>query len=184
MDISRSTVHLLLLAAVACSARGSEPPGPSALVFVHATVVDVRDGSHLPDRTVVVEGNRIRAVEPSGVVAVPEGAQVVDASGKYLIPGLWDMHAHHGVTAFPLEQAPLHLAAGVTTARNMESPLEWIVDLSRRIEAGESVGPRLVLAGFINGVGGWPGGAMVSDAVEASAAVDRYAESGHRQVKT
>src|SRR5262245_13238448 len=74
------------------------PPGAaqekSALAFTHVAVVNVADGSVKPDMTVLVRGNRIRAVGPTVGVALPESAVVVNSAGKFLIPGLWDMHVH------------------------------------------------------------------------------------------
>jgi imidazolonepropionase-like amidohydrolase len=159
----------LLLRHVVPAARGSERSGPSALVFVHATIVDVRDGSLLPDRTVIVVGNRIRALGPTDALAVPPGAQVVDARGRYIIPGLWDMHTHllwstdaseHSWVEMPRDldswtlweryYAPaldLVIANGVTGIREMWGNLE----IARRVQAGAATGvrpaPRIIVAG-------------------------------------
>ena len=86
-----AVVLLLVLAAVAVPA----PTGPSAsssLVFTHATVIDVRTGHILRDKTIVVTGDRITALSPRA--KIPANAEVVDATGKFVIPGFWDMHVH------------------------------------------------------------------------------------------
>lgn len=80
-------------------ARGSEsrasiPPGGPPLVFTGVTVVDVQDGQRRVDQTVVVVGARVQAVGATSAVPIPVNATVVDARGKYLIPGLWDMQVH------------------------------------------------------------------------------------------
>src|SRR5260221_1048475 len=85
-----------------------------SLVFDGVTVVDVEQGTLVPDRRVVVTGNRIRAVGSGGEVVLPAGAQVVDARGKFLIPGLWDMHVH---TSTDLSYSPF-IANAVTGIRD------------------------------------------------------------------
>src|ERR1700722_4882132 len=84
---------LALGAAVRTPAVGASV-SPSALVIAHVTVIDVETGRTLPDMSVVVEGERIAQMGPAREVKIPKGAQVVDGAGKFLIPGLWDMHVH------------------------------------------------------------------------------------------
>ena len=67
---------------------------PSALAIVGATLIDVRDGSHITDSTIIVESAHITAVGPAQSIRIPSRAGVIDAHGKYVIPGLWDMHTH------------------------------------------------------------------------------------------
>src|ERR1700754_4780836 len=83
-------VVTLALGTTAVSAQQSAVP----LVFDGATVVDVTVGKLVSNQRVVIEGNRVRAMGKADAVPLPTGAQVVDAKGKYLIPGLWDMHTH------------------------------------------------------------------------------------------
>src|SRR6266849_7822350 len=64
------------------------------VVFTHVTIIDATGAPSKPDMAVVITGDRITAVGKTGKVSVPGGAQVVDATGKFLIPGLWDMHTH------------------------------------------------------------------------------------------
>ena len=84
------TICSLLLAVVGGFQEDPEP----ALAIVHVGVVDVAKGELLADRTVVIEGDRITWVGPAGVARPPEGTQVVEGAGKFLVPGLWDMHVH------------------------------------------------------------------------------------------
>src|SRR5262249_16822943 len=79
------------------------------------TVIDVAAGAARPDSTVVVHGDRIAAVGPAATTPVPAGAEVIDGRGKYLIPGLWDMHAHIVDPAM----LPLFTRYGVTGVRQM-----------------------------------------------------------------
>jgi hypothetical protein len=119
----------------------------SSLVFDGVTVVDVEQGKLVPDQRVVIAGNRIKAVGSSRL-KLPTGAQVVDARGKYLIPGLWDLHTHTDTMASSFY--PLFIATGVTGIRDAyafistETQVRWW----REILAGARVGPpRQLLAG-------------------------------------
>jgi hypothetical protein len=144
------------------------PAGAAAaqsLAFTDVTVIDVTNGSLSSGQTVLVEGNRIVAVGPVAEVAVPDGAEVVDASDAYLIPGLWDMHTH--TSSIPITRDiffPLFIANGVTGIRNMKTdcfeseqpdcfdegfadPLPSIYDIKtwrEEIQAGTLIGPRIV----------------------------------------
>ena len=83
------TVLLGILCVVLSACAQAQPP---TLAIRAATVVDVRDGTLRPDHTVLVAGKRIVAVGPVDQVRIPDGADVIEATGGYLIPGLWDMH--------------------------------------------------------------------------------------------
>jgi len=128
----------VLLLGLACAPSPRQP----TVAITHVTVIDVAAGKGIPDRTVVIRGRRIVQVGHTGTTTVPTGAQVIDGAGKYLIPGLWDMHVHLDSTDLP---ALVHV--GVTGARDMGGDLEELLTWRRRIEAGELTGPRLVFAG-------------------------------------
>jgi imidazolonepropionase-like amidohydrolase len=154
------------------------------LVIRGARLFDPAAGTTRPDVTIVVEGDRIAAVSADGSMDLPPGAEIIDATGRTALPGLWDMHAHHGIPSRYLElDAPLHLAGGITTARDLGSHTGPILSLQSRIESGEALGPRLLLSGFIDGPGRRPSGVLVGSAPEARAAVDRFAELGYVQIK-
>ncbi|MGH6953397.1 MAG: amidohydrolase family protein, partial [Alphaproteobacteria bacterium] len=160
---------------------------PPAVAITHVTVIDIERGGHLPDRTVVLEGGRIAAVEAAASARVPAGAHVVDGRGKYLMPGLWDMHTH------PRSEADLTqlLANGVTGTRVMwgdPATLAW----KARIARGELRGPAIVTAGTI--LEGPPppgladviateGRALVSTAAEAIAEVRAQKLAGYDFIK-
>jgi cytosine/adenosine deaminase-related metal-dependent hydrolase len=115
------------------------------LVILDVTVIDVRAGTALPHRTVIVSGRRITAVDTSSKTsksAFGSSGRVVDGTGHYLIPGLWDMHVHLDSTDLP---ALVHL--GITGARDMGGDLDELLSWRRRIGADSLVGPRLVFAG-------------------------------------
>src|SRR5207249_6309134 len=97
------------------------------------------------DQTVLISGNRIKAIGPDAEAGLRPGAQVVEASGKYLIPGLWDMHSH--VTGFGLTSLPLYLANGVTGIRDMGAERFATAKAWRdSIAAGQLLGPRMRIA--------------------------------------
>ena len=155
-----------------------KPNGP--LVFRNARLFDPETGKVTPGTTVIVSGNRIQAVGPDGEVQVPAGAEVIDAAGKTLMPGLWDMHAHVG-----LLDGLLNLAAGITTVRDLANDTDFLLDLRKKIDAGEILGTRVVMAGFIDGPGPYAGPTkvLVDTEEEALAAVDNYAKLGYEQIK-
>jgi imidazolonepropionase-like amidohydrolase len=145
-----------------------------------ARLFDPETGKTLPGTTVVISGDRIRAVGRDGEVPLPPGAEIVEARGKALLPGLWDMHQHVVAT-----DGLLDIASGITTARDMGNDLDLLLDLRRRWDAGEAVGPRLLMACVIEGPGPYaaPTKVLVATDAEALAAVNRYAAAGCVQIK-
>ncbi len=123
-------------------------PAQNALFIQHVAVVDVVAGRVLPDMTVEIRGRTIAAVDSASRIRVTRGARIVDGRGKYLIPGLWDMHVH---LSFPTGAAqiflPLMVANGVLGARDMHSFLVPILSLKRAVASGAQIGPRLFVAG-------------------------------------
>ncbi len=118
---------------------------PGRFAFVGVTVVDVASGERLPDRTVLVSGGRIEAVVPAGSALVPRGYVKVDGRGRYLIPGLVDMHVHSTQTD---ADTLLHLANGVTSVREM-CGFPWTLRLRERIRTGRVLMPNRYVAGHI-----------------------------------
>lgn len=137
---------LLLLCTGACSPAGAPAvaPVPATLAITHVTVVDVTGGPSRADQTVLLDGSRIVAVAPAAEVRVPRGVRVVDGAGKYLVPGLWDMHAHvtDGKAALNL-----NVANGVTAVRDMGA-IRFATARAWRdsIAAGTMLGPRMRIA--------------------------------------
>jgi imidazolonepropionase-like amidohydrolase len=151
-----------------------------AIAFTGARLFDAKSATARPGMTVLVKGNRIAAVGPDGSVEIPEGAETIDARGKTLLPGLWDMHQHLGDT-----DGLLDIAAGVTSARDLGNDIDELAALRRRIDEGTAIGPRVIAAGLIDGKGplAAPTGLLVDTPEEARAAVDRLASLGYAQVK-
>src|SRR5271165_4902840 len=124
----------------------AQPSGKQGtLVFIHVTVIDATGSPAKGDSTVVIVGDRIAQIGTGGDVLPPENAEVIDGTGKFLIPGLWDMHTH---TLYYKEDQPLFIANGVTGIRVMWGfPMhhEW----RKEIEAGTLLGPRMLIASSI-----------------------------------
>jgi len=123
-----------------------------AVVFAHANVFDANTATILPDQNVVIVGNHIQAVGPSTAVTTPPDAEIVDATGKTLLPGLWDMHTHVGDN-----DGLLNLAAGVTTVRDLANDTDTLLARRKRIEDGTEIGTRIIIAGIIDGRGPYQG---------------------------
>ncbi|MGZ4861028.1 MAG: amidohydrolase family protein [Candidatus Angelobacter sp.] len=155
-----------------------KPKGP--LVFVHANLFDAESAQMLPNRTVVITGNHITAVGADGQVAIPKNAETVDAAGKTLMPGLWDMHVH-----VQPGDGLLHMACGVTSVRDLANDTDALLQMRSRFDAGTEIGPRVVMAGFIDGRGPFQGPTKVfaDTEEEAKTAIDNYARLGYIQIK-
>jgi len=176
------------LALTACARReappaaDAAPPAEPYLAITHVTLVDVAQGVLVPGQNVVVRGGRIVKVGDTLAVNVPLRAEVVDGRGKFLIPGLWDMHVH---ALFNGEVArtflPAFVASGVTGVRDMGGKLDVLRAARWAVLAGTLVGPRIVAAGVILD-GPQPVDSSVSFAISTPeagrAAVDSLARAG------
>lgn len=138
-----TTIAVLLLSS--CTPR--QPASrDSSLAITHVTVIDGADSIPRPDQTVIIRGTRITSVVPSVSASIPAGARVVDGRGKYLIPGLWDMHVHAAVVR-GRDVLPLYIANGVTGVRDMAGDWDTLTTWRRDIAQGRLVGPRIVASG-------------------------------------
>jgi imidazolonepropionase-like amidohydrolase len=121
------------------------------LVITHATVINPAISSVQPDRTVVVDGDRIVSVSDSKQFHIPSGARMIEATGMFLIPGLWDMHVHTAFgNWFPGGRdiiLPLFIANGVTGVRDMGGDVAVLETWRSQIEAGRLTGPHIVFSG-------------------------------------
>lgn len=154
------------------------PAGP--LVVKGARLFNPETGEVLPGITVVVSGNRIQAVGRDGKVPVPAGAEVLDAKGKMLLPGLWDMHQHLVET-----DGIIDLAAGITSSRDLGNDPAQLFRLKGLWDSGKGLGPRIVPGGVIEGHSPYsaPTQTLVDTEEEALAAVEEYVRQGYEQVK-
>jgi len=140
-----------------------------SIAITNVTLVDVVSGARQTAMTVVTKGGEI--AEIGRAISVPPGAVRVDGTGKFLIPGLWDMHSHNQASG--AEALELYVAHGVVGTRDMGSDLEFILPLRDRIRRGELSGPEIVAAGPIldNSPADWPFRRRVTNAQEAREAV-------------
>jgi imidazolonepropionase-like amidohydrolase len=176
----RYSALLLVPLLLASSARPNAAKAQKHLVLTHVTVIDVAGGPARPDYTVVITGDRITEMGDSANVPVPEGSDVVDATGKFLIPGLWDMHVH----PTEKEYLPLFIANGVTGVRVMwgfPAHHEW----RRAVEAGQLLGPHTVIASpLVDGPKPyWDGSTSVANEAQARQAVIKAKQDGADFVK-
>ena len=159
----------------------------NGILFTDATVFDAESGKLIPHQDVLIVGNHITGVGPQG--SFPEHSrehstrlysEIIDARGKTLLPGLWDMHAHVGDN-----DGLLNLAAGVTTVRDLANDSDSLLARRQRIIDGKEIGTRIVLAGIIDSPDAFhgPTKVLVSNEAEARAAVDKYKSLGYVQMK-
>ena len=118
----------------------------SSLAITNVTVIDMTGAPPRAGLTVVITSNRIKTIGKAGHVRIPRDAQIVDGSGKYLIPGLWDMHVHFTEVE---RSFPMFIANGVTGVRNMGGDLDQLLRWRADVLAGKLVGPRIVTCGPI-----------------------------------
>ena len=132
---------------VACSKKYESGP----LAITHVTLVDATGADPKPDVTVIVADQKVQSIAPSDAVQLPKGTQVIDATGKFLIPGLTDFHLHLTGAGEPSGSrdffVPLLLANGITTVRDMGGYLQSLVPLREEIHSGKRLGPEIFFAG-------------------------------------
>jgi imidazolonepropionase-like amidohydrolase len=161
-------------------AREVPPLAAGTFALVGGRVIDGTDRAPVGDATVVIRAGRIAAVGARGSVSIPAGAKVFDARGKTILPGLWDMHGH----VSQIEWGPAYLAAGVTSVRDMGGEARFLNALRDTFGAVGGPGPRLFLAGLIDGPG--PNGfgtVIASTPEEGRTLVDSYHARGFEQIK-
>jgi imidazolonepropionase-like amidohydrolase len=168
------------MAALAQLANQISPARKGALAITGGTLIDGTGKAPITDSVVIIEGDRITGVGPRTQVKIPQGATLVDARGKTLLPGLWDMHAHIG----QVEWGPVYLAAGVTTVRDVGNEFEFITAVRDAIRQGRGLGPRLLLAGVVDGDSPRALGVIRANTPEEGrAVVNRYKGAGFEQIK-
>jgi imidazolonepropionase-like amidohydrolase len=174
----------LLILFIASVLLGSCSVSPATIAITHVTVIDVTGGPVQPDSTALVSGTHIAAVGPSSSIAIPRGAKIVDGSGKFLIPGLADMHLHltgsgepDGSRDFLL---PLLIANGITTVRDMGGKVEFLKKLRGEIASGARLGPQIFFTGpYLDGnPPSFQPSIVVENAAEGIAAVDKLTAEG------
>jgi hypothetical protein len=152
------------------------------LAIVGATLEDSPGAAPIKDSVILIEDGVIVASGPTGQVTIPKDATILNAAGKYAVPGLWDMHAHYE----QVEWGPIYLAAGVTSVRDVGNEFDFIRTLHEELNRKHdpAIGPHIEFAGIIDGSGPISLGAVVADTPQqASMWVDKYKAAGARQIK-
>ena len=179
---SAAKANLAAMAELGAGAKqaGAAKQAATRLAVVGATLIDGVGGEPVKDSVVLLEGDRIVAAGPRQSVRIPRGTPVLDAKGKWLLPGLWDMHAHYE----QVEWGPIYLASGVTTVRDCGNEFDFITTVRDALAAGHGVGPEILMAGIVDGSGPRSLGAVIADTPEqARAVVARYKAAGALQIK-
>jgi hypothetical protein len=168
--------------AEAMAQRMMKPAGVT--VIRNGDVFDAERGVMMPNTTVVIRGDRIEAIGPAASVPTPAGATVIDATGKSVLPGLWDMHTHFQANSAS-GGTVLQLATGITAIRDLAADTDVGVAIRDQANSLKVLSPRTYLAGFIEGPGAWagPSDAIASNEAEARALVAKYDSLGYKQIK-
>jgi imidazolonepropionase-like amidohydrolase len=179
-------IAFCLLLKPVSAAQYNPAPGPTAIT--HVTVVNPGTSSVQRNQTVVITGDRITSVSDAEKSQIPKNAQVIDATGQYLIPGLWDMHVHSAFGDwFPGGRdiiLPLFIANSVTGVRDMGGDIPVLLEWRQEIASGRIVGPRMVISGPMldaylpSGKLRFPSSIAVSTPASAVAAVDSLKAQG------
>ena len=168
------------VAEAAVESRALKPVQRDAFALVGGRLIDGVADLPIENATVLIRNGRIAAAGPAHAVTIPSGVPRVDVSGQTILPGLWDMHAHVGLA----EWGPVYLASGVTTARDMGGEMDVAIALREAWKDGSALGPRLLLAGLVDGPGaGSFGHVTAAGEQEGREVVARYKAAGFEQIK-
>jgi imidazolonepropionase-like amidohydrolase len=179
---SLSALLLVLVVPPLLLAKPDQELASKPLAITHVTVIDAAGAPLQPDQTVAITNGRITQLGKTGTFDIPKDTQVVDAGGKFLIPGLWDMHVH----IVTKDYLPLFIANGVTGVRDMHAFFpDTILQMRKDVRDGKVLGPHIVAAGAL--VDGpkpiWPGSYTASNAQEGRTAVQALKKRGADFVK-
>jgi imidazolonepropionase-like amidohydrolase len=151
LSLRKGLMRAVFVLAIYLPLVSCAPPRKDVLAVTHVTVVDMTGAPPRADQTAIIEKQRIVALGPSDPAAIPRGAQILDAHGKFLIPGLVDMHIHLTAAGEPYGSRkfilPLLLANGITSVRDMGGYVESIFPLRTEIAEGKRLGPQIITPG-------------------------------------
>ena len=161
--------------------RTVRPTASGTFAIVGAHLIDATGAPAIDNSVVVIRKGLIASVGPAGSTRVPPGIRVIRATGKSLLPGLWQMDAHYS----GVELGPALLASGITTARDIGGEFEFLTTVRHAIDVQHQLGPRLLLAGLIDGGSPDTFGAFTADTPgEGIVTVDLYADAHFDQIAT
>ena len=185
--LMRIKTRTLLILLAACSESGPAPD----IIIDQVTVIDGTGAAPAPDRAVAIRDGQITAIAAAGSIKAGDSTVRVDGTGTFLIPGLWDMHAHIG--GLEEHAFPLFLANGVTSIREMGGNLAESVKLREAARSGQVLGPEVLIAGpildspfLVHAVKGTPyeaGRAAVPDSAAAVFWIDSLSRVPVDQIK-
>jgi imidazolonepropionase-like amidohydrolase len=151
-----------------------------SIALVGADIVDGISDITQKDMVLMIEDGRIASIGKRGEVDIPKDAKVIDVTGKTLIPGLWEMHAHSN----QVQWAPAYLAGGVTTIRDNGNEVEFATAFRDAIAIDGLLGPDILLAGMTDGAGEKGNGIIrATNEQEARDVVEMYHSKGYKQIK-
>jgi imidazolonepropionase-like amidohydrolase len=139
----RSAVVALVATLFAVQVAGQVVKPHPTLVLSGVTIIDTVNGNLQPDYDVIISGDRIISLDPQGSIPIPEGVEVIQVKGKFMIPGLWDMHVHAHREGRHESFYPLFIANGVTGIREMGSHLASLLEF-REAWDSKILGPRVI----------------------------------------
>lgn len=174
----------LLLSILFVSLSACSNPHPATSAIIHATIIDATGAPPKPNSTILIDHDKISAIGPDSSAEIPTGARVIDATGKFLIPGLTDMHIHLMGAGEPAGSRefilPLLIANGITTVRDMGGDVAQLRKLKKEIDSGPQLGPQIFFTGpYLDGNPPYfqPSIVVVTSA-EADAAVRKLKSEG------
>jgi imidazolonepropionase-like amidohydrolase len=169
--------EMLDLAALSRSVR---PLASGTFAIVGARLIDATGAPPVENSVVIVRNGQIAAAGPASTVRVPPGIRVIHATGQSILPGLWEMHSHYSGVEF----GPALLSAGITTARDCGGEFRFLLAARHAIDQEHQLGPRLLLAGLIDGASPNAFGLFTAQTpAEATGIVDMYADARFDQIK-
>jgi imidazolonepropionase-like amidohydrolase len=168
------------LAQLAQYTKNQKTERPKTIALVGGDIVDGINDRTQKDKVVLIQEGRIIGIGDKDKTTIPEGAKIIDVSGKTLLPGLWDMHAHSN----QVQWAPAYLAGGVTTIRDNGNEIEFATAFRDAIAKDGQLGPDILLAGMTDGPGKRGNGIIrARTEQEAREVVKRYVDLGYKQIK-
>ena len=181
--MKRLTTALLLIS-FALPTTWFQQPQPT-LAISNVTIIDATGAAAKPNMTVIITGDRLTNIAKTGEVAVPKNAQVIDGTGKFLIPGLWDMHVHTMFKGNFETFFPMFIANGVTGVRDMGGDVSLLKQVRKDISEGKLLGPRIIAGQMVDGpTPVWPSLAIsISDEASARRTVASFKDSGADFIK-
>jgi len=162
------------------TARLTHKPGSGAILVTNARLFDPATKTSTPGMSILVHGNKIERIGSDGSIHPAYPTEIIDAKGRSVLPGLWNMHKHMSE-----DQGLLDIANGVTSARDLGNDVDTVVELKKKWGADEAIGPRLILAALIDGTSPYTGPTklIVDSEDDFRKVIDKVAPLGFEQTK-